>query len=162
MSSRATAFSQVVLLVPSPLWNELTVEACGNSSPSAIRSVGLARFLFLPFFALSFFIDCEAPRGTVTEGGLRYAFRRDQTLTHHLPLTKRLSPPSFCPCVCVCAHCPGSKLNQKHVKEPVTVWAGRGQMAQAKPEVLQSQRSQTAHGRPWEPKLGSHHTGSII
>lgn len=83
--------------------------ACSNSSPSAtITSVGLACFLFLPFFALSFFIDCEAPRGTVTEGGLRYAFRRDQTLTHHLPLTKRLSPPSLCSCVC--AQCPASKL----------------------------------------------------
>lgn len=63
---------------------------------------------------------------------------------------------------CVCAQHPASKLYQKHVKEPVTVWASMGQMAQAKPEVLRSQRSWTAHGRPWEPKPSSHHTGSII
>lgn len=140
------------------------IEPCSNSNPSGITSVGLALLLFLLFYALSFFIDCAAPRGTVTEGGIRYAFRRDQTLTGHLPRTKRLSPPSLPPSAraCVCAQCPASKLYQKHVKEPVTVWAGRGQMAQAKPEVLRSQRSWTAHGRPWEPKPSSHHTGSII
>ncbi len=76
---------------------ELTVEVLDTAVTQAPQLL----FLFLSFFALSFFIDCEAPRGTVAEGGLRYATRPLHTICHGLNAC--LLPPSAR--ACMCAHC---------------------------------------------------------
>ncbi len=87
-------------VVEPQLWSgcfELTVEVLDTAVTQAPQLL----FLFLSFFALSFFIDCEAPRGTVAEGGLRYATRPLHTICHGLNAC--LLPPSAR--ACMCAHC---------------------------------------------------------
>lgn len=108
-------FGQVVLLVRSPLWNELTVEVLEPAVTQAPQLSGqwdsLASCSCLSLrFRFSLIVK---PLGGQSLKGV-YGTPSDATRPLHTIchwLNACLLPPSARVCVCVCAHCPGSKLN---------------------------------------------------